>query len=161
VRLAMTRLAVGREKRLAVSDLEGRRPGKSYSVETLRHLREEFGPEGELYFILGLDSLLEIATWKDYLELFTLSHFVVLDRPGYDKGRVEEVLRREVHRNFKMLTDGSGFRHPSGFRVIFQETTLLDISATQIRGLVREGKSIRFLLPEPVRRFILKNRLYN
>ena len=124
VRLAMTRLAVGREKRLAVSDIEGRRPGKSYSVETLRRLREEFGPQGELYFILGLDSLLEIATWKDYRELFTLSHFVVLDRPGYDKGGVEEMLRREVHSNFKMLTDESGFQHPSGFRVIFQETQL-------------------------------------
>ena len=90
-----------------------------------------------------------------------MSHFVVLDRPGYDKGGVEEMLRREVHRNFQRLADGSGFQHPSGFRVIFQETTLLDISATQIRGLVREGKSIRFLLPEAVRRFILKNRLYS
>jgi len=160
VRLAMTRLAVGREKRLAVSDIEGRRPGKSYSVETLRRLREEFGPQGELYFILGLDSLLEIATWKDYRELFTLSHFVVLDRPGYDKSLAEEVLRREVHGDFQKLPDGSGFQHPSGCRVIFQETTLLDISATQIRRLVREGKSIRFLLPEGVRRFILKNRLY-
>jgi len=161
VRLAMTRLAVGRGKELAVSDIEGRRPGKSYSVETLRRLREEFGPQGELYFILGLDSLLEISTWKDYRELFTLSHFVVLDRPGYDKGGLEDMLRREVHGNIKRLADGSGFQHPSGYQVIFQETTLLDISATQIRGLVRQGKSIRFLLPEAVRRFILKNRLYS
>ncbi|MEJ2071586.1 MAG: nicotinate-nucleotide adenylyltransferase, partial [Syntrophobacterales bacterium] len=85
VRLALTRLAVGRHRRLKVSDVEGRRPGKSYTIETLHHFREEFGSQGELYFILGMDSMLEIATWKKYRELFTLSHFVVLNRPGYDQ----------------------------------------------------------------------------
>jgi nicotinate-nucleotide adenylyltransferase len=160
VRLAMTRLAVGRHPRFSVSDLEGRRPGKSFSVETLRLLRREFGPEGELYFILGLDAMLEIASWKDYRELFTLSHFVVLDRPGYDRSDLGEVLLREVHPGFERLAGGDGFRHPSGFRVILLATTLMDISATRIRKLVREGRSSRYLLPEPVRRFILKNRIY-
>ncbi|MGQ9688227.1 MAG: nicotinate-nucleotide adenylyltransferase [Desulfobaccales bacterium] len=159
VRLTMTRLAVGRHPSLKVSDLEGRRPGKSYSIETLRYLRQEFGPEGELYFILGLDSLLEIATWKDYRDLFTLSHFVVLDRPGYDRERAGEVLSKEVHRDFRARPDGS-FEHPSGYRVLFLATTLMDIAASRIRNLVRQGRSIRYLLPEPVRRFILKNRLY-
>ena len=160
VRLAMTRLAVGRHPRLSVSDVEGRRPGKSYSIETLRHFREEFGPQAELYFILGLDAMLEIAFWKDYRELFTLSHFVVLDRPGYDRDLLGELLRREVHPEFRSLPSGGGFQHPGGYRVLFQATTLMDISATRIRGLVRQGSSIRYLLPEPVRRFILKNRLY-
>jgi nicotinate-nucleotide adenylyltransferase len=159
VRLAMTRLAVGRHPRLRVSDVEGRRPGKSYSIETLRHFREEVGLRGELFFILGMDSMLEIATWKDYRELFTLSHFVVLDRPGYDRGQLGEVLTQQVHRDFKALPDGA-FEHPSGFRVLFLSTTLMDIAATRIRGLVRQGKSIRYLLPEAVRRFILKTRLY-
>lgn len=160
VRLTMTRLAVGRHPRLKVSDIEGRRPGKSYSVETLRQLRGELGPETELFFVLGLDAILEIQTWKDYRELFTLSHFVVLDRPGYDRGEVGEVLRREVEPGFRDLPEGQGFQHPSGFQVLFFPTTLMDISATRIRALVKAGRSIRFLLPEGVRRFILRNKLY-
>lgn len=160
VRLAMTRLAVGRQRLFAVSDIEGRRPGKSYSIETLRHFREEFGPQGELYFILGMDAMLEIATWKDYRELFTLSHFVVLDRPGYDRGRLGKLLKRQVHPDFKPHPAQEGFQHPSGYRVLCQSTTLMDIAATRIRNLVRQGRSIRYLLPEQVRRFILKNRLY-
>jgi len=160
MRLAMARLAVGRHPRLVVSDFEGRRPGKSYSIETLRQLREEIGDATELYFILGLDAMLEIATWKDYRELFTLSHFVVLDRPGSDRSGLAEVLRREVQGEFRSLPGAAGFEHPSGYRVLFQDTTRLDISATQIRRLVREKRSIRYLLPEGVRRFIVKNRLY-
>ena len=159
-RLALTRLAVGRHRRLKVSEVEGRRPGKSYTIDTLHHFREEFGPRGELYFILGMDSMLEIATWKDYRELFTLSHFVVLDRPGYDQDRLAETLRRQVHPDFQPLSAREGFQHPSGYRVLVQDTTLMDISGTRIRRLVREGRSIRYLLPEPVRRFILKNNLY-
>ncbi len=160
VRLAMTRLAVGRHPRLSVSDVEGRRPGKSYSIETLRHFREEFGPRAELFFILGLDAVLEIAFWKDYQELFTLSHFVVLDRPGYPRDHLGEILRRQVHPEFRPLPSGEGFQHPGGNQVLFQATTLMDISATRIRNLVRHGRSIRYFLPEVVRRFILKNRLY-
>lgn len=160
VRLGLTRLAVGRHPRLAVSDVEGRRPGKSYTIDTLHQFREDFGPQGELYFILGMDSMLEIATWKDYRELFTLSHFVVLDRPGYDQDRLADILRGQVHPNFQTLSGAEGFQHPSGYRVLIQATTLMDISGTRIRRLVREGRSIRYLLPEPVRRFILKNKLY-
>ncbi len=160
VRLAMTRLAVGRHPVLKVSDVEGRRPGKSYSVETLRFLKEELPPDCELFFILGLDAILEIQTWKDYRELFHLCHFVVLDRPGFDRSLLQEVLLKEVHHDIQPLADQTGFIHPSGYRILFQATTLLDISATRIRRLTREGRSSRYLLPERVRRFILRNKLY-
>ncbi|MFZ5450424.1 MAG: nicotinate-nucleotide adenylyltransferase [Thermodesulfobacteriota bacterium] len=159
-RLEMTRLAVGRHPRISVSDIEGRRPGKSYSIETLRQVRQEYGQEWELYFILGLDAILEITTWKDYVELFTLCHFVVLDRPGYDRGELEAVLRREVHPKFSALPEAQGFQHPGGNKVFFLATTLLDISATRIRMLVGQRRSSRYLLPEKVRRYIIKNKLY-
>jgi nicotinate-nucleotide adenylyltransferase len=151
VRLEMSRLAVGDHPVMSVSDLEGRRPGRSYSIETLRQIRREVGPAWELYFILGLDAILEIATWKDYQDLFTLSHFVVLDRPGYDRQRLGEVLLREVHPLFRALQVGQSFQHPSGHNVVLQETTLMDISGTGIREMVRRGHSIRYLLPEAVR----------
>ena len=160
VRLKMTRLAVGDHPVMSVSDLEGRRPGRSYSIETLRQIRREVGPGWELYFILGLDAILEISSWKDYAELFTLCHFVVLDRPGYDRGRLAEVLVREVDRQFQALPGEGGFRHPAGYRVLFQATTLMDISATAIRRLARQGRSIRYLLPEAVRGYIIKEKLY-
>lgn len=160
LRLEMTRLAVGRHPVLKVSDLEGRRPGKSYTIQTLRILREQLGEKTELYYILGLDAILEIETWKDYRDLFTLAHFVVLDRPHYDRNRLGAVLKSEVHQDFRELPDGRGFQHPSGNLVLFQETTLMDISATQIRRLVRAGRSVRYLLPEAVRRYILQKKLY-
>ncbi len=160
VRLEMTRLAVEDHPLLEVSDIEGRRPGKSYSIETLKALREQFGTAWELYFILGLDAILEIQTWKDYRELFTLCHFVVLDRPGYDRGHLGEFLCREVHPQFRPLPGDAGFQHPAGYKVFFQATTLLDISATAIRSLVRQGRSIRFLLPERVRGYIIKHKLF-
>lgn len=160
VRLEMARLAVGRHPRIGVSDIEGRRPGKSYSIETLRQVKEEYGRDWELYFILGLDAILEITTWKDYAQLFTLCHFVVLDRPGYDRGQLETVLRREGQPRFLPLEGAAGFLHPGGHKVMFLSTTLLDISATRIRGLVRAGRSSRYLLPEKVRRYIIKHKLY-
>jgi nicotinate-nucleotide adenylyltransferase len=160
VRLEMSRLAVGDHPVMSVSDLEGRRPGRSYSIETLRQIRREVGPDWELYFILGLDAILEIATWKDYKDLFTLSHFVVLDRPGYDRQRLAEVLLREVHPRFRPLKADRGFQHPSGHKVILQETTLMDISGTGIRERVRHGRSIRYLLPEAVRKYIITHKLY-
>jgi nicotinate-nucleotide adenylyltransferase len=160
LRCEMTRLAVGDHPVMEVSDIEGRRPGRSYSIETLRQIRREMGPACELHFILGLDAILEISTWKDYSQLFNLCHFVVLDRPGYDRSLLKEVLLREVHPDFQPLKAGAGFRHPSGYQVIFLETTLLDISATGIRRLVRQGRSIRYLLPEAVRRFIISNKLF-
>lgn len=160
VRLEMTRLAVGRHPRFEVSDIEGRRAGKSYSIETLRQVRREYGPDWELYFILGLDAVLEIPTWKDYAQLFTLCHFVVLDRPGYDRSQLERVLPREGPRQFKPLSGEAGFGDEAGHKVLFLSTTLMDISATRIRGLAREGGSLRYLLPERVRRYIIKNKLY-
>ena len=160
VRLEMSRLAVGDHPRMSVSDLEGRRPGRSYSIETLRQIRQEVGPAWELYFILGLDAVLEIATWKDYKDLFTLSDFVVLDRPGYDRQRLGQVLLGEVHPLFRPLTEERGFQHPSGHKVVLQETTLMDISGTGIREMVRHGRSIRYLLPEAVREYIITHKLY-
>jgi nicotinate-nucleotide adenylyltransferase len=160
VRLEMSRLAVGDHPVMSVSDLEGRRPGRSYSIETLRQIRREVGPTWELYFILGLDAILEIATWKDYKDLFTLSHFVVLDRPGYNRQRLGEVLLGEVHPLFRPLQVERSFQHPSGHNVVMQETTLMDISGTGIRAMVRHGRSIRYLLPEAVREYIITHKLY-
>ncbi len=159
-RLEMTRLAVEGHPVFEVSDIEGQRPGRSYSIETLRQFRESHGAAAEIFFILGLDAILEINTWKDYRQLFTLCHFVVLDRPGSERQQLASVLQQEVHPQFRYQAEVDAFLHPSGYQVFFRRTTLLDISSTRIRRLAGQGKSIRYLLPEAVRRYILLNKLY-
>lgn len=159
-RLEMTRLAVADETGFEVSDVEGRRPEKSYSIDTLCLFRQELSPDTDLFFILGLDAFLEIDTWKDFRQLFRLCHFVVLDRPGYDRGQLERVLTTRVHPDCRYDAEAGTYLHPAGSRIHFHPITLLEISSTAIRTAVSQGRSIRFLLPEAVRRYILLNKLY-
>ncbi len=160
VRAEMTRLAVTANEFFDVSDVEGQRPGKSYSIETLRFFRQTRGPDTEMFFILGLDAFLEIDTWKDYRQLFTLCHFVVLDRPGYDHRQLEHVLLTKIEAGCRYDPEATAYRHPSGFRIFFRPISLLEISSTSIRTAVYERRSIRYLLPEAVRSYILNNKLY-
>jgi nicotinate-nucleotide adenylyltransferase len=159
VRLEMTRLAVANHPLLEVSDIENQRPEKSYSIETLRLFRREYGSATEIFFIVGLDAMLEIDTWKDCREIFTLCHFVVLDRPGSNPRDLALILRQKFHCRYQ--EEEQAFLHPGGNYIYFRPITRLDISSTQIRHLAGQGLSLRFLLPEAVRRYILENKLYS
>jgi nicotinate-nucleotide adenylyltransferase len=158
-RLNMTRLAIGDSLLLAPLDLEGRRSGLSYSVETLRELHQVFEPEPELFFIVGVDAFLEIDTWKEYPRLFDYAHFVVISRPGYGKEEIEPFL---LNSGIEIEKTGQAdvFLASSGKKLILKETTLMDISSTHIRQTVSRGGSIRFLVPESVRRYIMEKGLY-
>ncbi len=158
VRLEMVRLAVADHERFEVSDLENQRPDKSYSIDTLRWFRKEYGDAADIFFIVGLDAMLEIETWREYRNLFPLCHFVVLDRPGYAAAELHHLLCRKL--GCQAEPDGQIFHHPSGQRIYFRAITRLDISSTQIRRLAAQGRSLRYLLPDQVRRFILKYKLY-
>lgn len=158
VRLEMIRLAVTGHPLFEVSDIENQRPDTSYSIETLRLFRRQVKPGTAIFFIVGLDAMLEIDTWREYQEIFTLCHFFVLDRPGYDPVELAEILQEKV--NCRYQSGDDVFFHPSGNRIYFRPISRLDISSTHIRGLAGQGLSLRFLLPEKVRRYILKNRLY-
>jgi nicotinate-nucleotide adenylyltransferase len=158
-RFEMTRLAVEGSPLLVAFDLEARRQGLSYSIETLKEFHGLYPPPLELFFILGMDAFHEIETWKSYQELFDYAHFVVVQRPGMPAGKLEEQLfslgvpfRREAENRFV---------GPSGYRVIYIEATLMDISSTGIREKAAAGKSIRYLVPESVRCYILQYGLYD
>ena len=157
-RLAMLHLAAADHPSFEISDIENRRLEKSYSIETLRIFRQEYGPAAQIYFIVGLDAMLEIDTWREYQAIFTLCHFVVLDRPGSDPRQLQRLLCEKVQ--CVQLSSDLVFQHPGGNQVHFFPITRLDISSTRIRGLASQGRSLRFLLPEAVRRYILKNKLY-
>ena len=160
LRLEMVRLAIEGNKHFSVSDVELHRPGKSYSIETIRFFRDKFGPQASLYFIVGLDAFLEIDTWKDYAALFELCHFVVMSRPGLEKKFSPEHLPVELAPDFCYDKRKCGYVYRSGFLVFPREITALDISSTEIRKSFREGRSIKYLLPLPVENYIRSCKIY-
>lgn len=141
-RLAMTRLAVV-ETGAEVSDWEIRQEKKSYSVDLVRHFMEE-NPDDELYFIIGGDSFYDLPTWYHYQELMELCRFVVIFRPDTEKSELLD------------LFEGT----EKAPRIFFLEDLNLDISSTEIRQLIRAGKSASHLLPEPVMAYIFTHNLY-
>ena len=158
-RLEMTRLAAEGSPNLEPMDLEGRRQGLSYSIETLREFHGLFRSDLELFFILGTDAFLEIKTWKEYQRLFDYAHFVVIKRPGVESAVLEPFLL-SLGVGFKRTGKGNHFAVPSGNILIYKAVTFMDISSTQIREMIANGKSVRFLVPDTVRSYIMEKGLY-
>ncbi|MBI5016589.1 MAG: nicotinate (nicotinamide) nucleotide adenylyltransferase [Deltaproteobacteria bacterium] len=145
-RLAMVRDAVAGNPGFEVSDLELRREGPSYSVDTLEALRSGLGHGDQLWFLLGADSFRDIHTWHRYREIFRVADLAVMRRPP-DLGHLPPPPGMA---GALTATDG-GYRHDSGHEVRFVPVTLLDISSTQIRRSLAEGRSVRYLVPDAVR----------
>ena len=125
--------------------MEVDRPGPTYTLDTLIALREEFGRDAEVHFILGADALLEMPQWKDSARILELCTPTVFTRPGYEissLAQLEEALPG-ITRKALVLRD-----------------LQIGVSATEIRRRVANGASIRYLVPRGVERFIIDNRLY-
>ena len=135
-RYAMTAIGIEPEPRFHVSRLEVDRGGATYTVDTLRALRDEV-PGAELFFITGADAMLEIMRWKEPQIIFDLAHFIAATRPGYDVAALDA------------MPDVTVMRIPA-----------LAISSTDIRARVHEGRPIRFLVPEGVEAHIRAAGLY-
>lgn len=155
-RLEMLRLAVKSNKRLEVSDLELRRPGPSYTLDTVEQIRTRQGPV-EIFLALGADAYAEIATWHRPDEILSLVHVVVLTRPGFTvdlPGPLPEDVRVKYEKRGDILV--------SAVRTTIRPlaVTDMDISASRIRRLVGSGRSIRYLVPEGVSRYIREKGLY-
>lgn len=155
-RLELLRLAVAGVPGLVVDDRETRRPGPSYTVDTLADLRGEF-PHRSLCLILGMDSFLGLPSWHRWQELTRYAHLVVLDRPGCappTSGVLADWLaERRIETPEPLRTSSAG-------AVYFHPVTQLDISATMIRRLIAAGRLPRFLVPEAVWRRITEQGLY-
>ncbi|MBI5286733.1 MAG: nicotinate-nucleotide adenylyltransferase [Deltaproteobacteria bacterium] len=158
-RLEMVKLATRNNPPLEVSDMEIKRGGRSYSVETLRILKGQ-NPELELSFIVGTDSFNDITTWCQYEELFKLTNFAVVPRPGYPLKKIGEILPVELARKFWYDVNKGIYLNPYNHFVVYIETPPLDISASVIRTRVKEGRSIRYLLPREVEEYIWREGLY-
>ena len=159
-RMAMVRLALRGNPRLRASTIEVDRGGHSYSVDTLRMLREKWGHRPEIFFIVGIDAFREVQMWKEYDEIFSLAHVVVISRPPDEARPRRSLLPVAVRRQFCYLPKHEGFINRTGKKIIFRRVTALDISASGIRARLARGRSIRYLLPLPVQRYIEKHHLY-
>ncbi|HXF05685.1 MAG TPA: nicotinate-nucleotide adenylyltransferase [Blastocatellia bacterium] len=156
-RYAMLVLATRETDNFFVSTIELETGEVAYTVDTVTALRRLFPSEAEFYFVLGADSFEEITQWKDYERLLTLTHLIVMARPGHalTADHLPERWRTGV-------VDGSPLRveEPSARRIFFCRAVFSDVSATAIRQACRRGESIdHFVVPE-VARYIAKYRLY-
>ncbi len=134
-RFNMVSLAIEGNEHFEASMIEIDARCMSYSIDTLKQFRQRFGPDSEIFFITGSDSLKELFSWRKIDEIFSLSSFIVAQRPGYP---IEEL--------------------PKDVQAV--AITGVEISSSEIRKRLKDKKSIRYLVPEGVRAYIEKNKLY-
>ncbi len=160
-RLTMLKLATARDPRFDVDDRELRRPGATYTYDTLAEIRAERGPEVPIVWLIGTDAFAKIPTWHRWLELFDLAHFAVAvranDAEWTHKG--PGAYPREVWPRIT-LNPRDIAAAPAG-KVISFSMTPLDISSSSIRTLAAEGASIRYLTPDPVVEYIRSHHPYS
>ena len=159
-RLAMVKLAIEGNSAFEVSGVEGRRKGLSYSIDTVRSFREAQGKSLELFFILGQDAFSDIRKWKGWEELLFLCNFVVMARPGYENQRLDDILSPAVAARYRYTNRRKAFRCEGRTFIFFRSVTFLDISSTDIRKRILKKKSVRYLLSDPVRKYIDQQSLY-
>jgi len=158
-RLRMVELAVADNPSFSASAIELDRPGISYSIDTIRHFLTALQPAC-LLFILGLDAFRELATWKDYATIPQLCDLLVTSRPGMPTPLPAQLLPVALKTLFWYDPTTNVYRHTSGHSLILHEIAGLDIAASAIRGKVREGKSIRYLVHPSVEAYITHHALY-
>jgi nicotinate-nucleotide adenylyltransferase len=144
-RLAMTALAIDDDPRFELSSADIGRDGPSYTVDLLQRLQDELGPGHDLAFIAGMDVLHELHRWRDPQRLLELARLLIVQRPGQETLRPEEVDRR---------VPGASRR----IQVIL--TPGVAISSSELRERVATGRPIRYLVPDAVAGYIREHRLY-
>ena len=159
-RLEMTRLATADNPGFEVLDLELRRAGPSYTVDTLNELTDRH-PGTRLWFLIGTDAIAELDQWYQSERLFELANFAVAERPGSRPADVDALLEELPARLARRFRRGdAGLVHDCGNELRVIPFTPLGISSTDIRKRVREGRSIRYLVPDGVAEYIRKHHLY-
>ena len=160
-RLAMVRRAVRGNPHLSGCAYECRKPGPSYSVETLTWFSRRH-PGAELFFIIGWDAWLEIDSWHAWRELFSLANFIVISRSGCQpwlESTATELFPFALKDLF-CYENRSCYRVRSGRKLHFFPVSRIDVSASRIRHEAAAGRSLRYLTPDSVIRYINQHQLY-
>lgn len=145
-RYDMLKIATADNPYFSVSEMELNSPGVSYTIETLRGCEDRYGKDAELYFIIGTDAFLKLEKWYKSEDLLKEFAFVVGTRPGYK----EQELKQRIEE----------FREKFGTDILEINNSEVEISSTDIKNRIKEGKSIKYLLPEEVEQYIYENKLY-
>lgn len=156
-RAAMVELAVRGESHLVYDGRELQRSGPSYTIDSLMELRAELGESISLNLVMGCDAVLGINSWHRWEEILNWAHVLVIARPGWqlpERGEVSRWLAQ--HR----LDEPRGLVEKGSGSVYIEQLRPLDISSTEIRHLLQNGQSVRYLMPEPVLDYIEEHGLY-
>jgi nicotinate-nucleotide adenylyltransferase len=145
-------MATASNSHFFVSRIETERKAKSYTIDTMKELKFIYGQSAAFYFITGADAILEILTWKNPEEIITMCKFIAATRPGYNLSRIEELKKKlfGIDANPQVTKDS----------ISIMEIPALAISSTDIRERIKTNRPIKYLLPESVCNYLLKNDLY-
>lgn len=159
-RCEMVRLAIADNPRFELSDIEGRRGGKSYSIDTISAFSREY-PRAQLYFIIGSDSFLELGLWYRYADILRACNLIVVERPGRQVSDPLAALPVAIRGELRYTPAARRLEHEAGTSVHFFAGCLLDISSSEIRRLAASGHSITYLVPHRVEAYIKEQRIYS
>lgn len=168
-RYLMTSLATDSNPDFIVSDLEVRQTEKSYTVNTIEHLREIYSDD-ELFLILGIDAFWDMPAWRQPEKITEIIDFIVVTRPGFNLSDVvcspyikpdQSFAAAMLNADLPFISDHKiELQLVSGRSIVFTKITPIGISSTYIRGLLKKGESIKYLVPEKVEKFIHEHTLY-
>ncbi len=156
-RLEMLRLAIGQQSILQAEDIELQRPAPSYSVDTVRLMREKLGSQTPLFLCIGMDALNGLDRWHEWQRIQDYCHIVVSSRPGFtapESGVLADWINQHRCDDLRVLNQSA---HGN---IYFCELTMLAISSTSIRKKVSNGENICFLTPDTVVDYIRQQHLY-
>lgn len=164
-RYRMTELAIQDHPRFAISDLELRRPGPSYTVDTLEALGKAGGPGAAFYLLVGSEAFLDFLSWRDPQRVARLARLVVIPRTGVpfdpDGAQAQKVLTELGQERWVRVDRSRPWREaPGGAAPLLVGATSLPISASELRCRAREGRSLAYRVPDAVRAYIREHRLY-
>jgi nicotinate-nucleotide adenylyltransferase len=166
-RLNMLNLALGTAGGLKVSDVELKRSGPSYTIDTVAHFKRTLPVESSLFLIMGLDAFLEIDTWKSYRELLAQIPFIVINRPHADSRSaggpwklLADYLATELAADYSFSASRSAYLARGRQPIYVWEVTALDISSTRIRRAISENRPIDYWVPTKVAEYIRTKGIY-
>ncbi|MGQ9471201.1 MAG: nicotinate-nucleotide adenylyltransferase [Candidatus Aminicenantales bacterium] len=160
-RLRMVELAIKGYPQFEASSIEVERPGPSYSILTIKKIKQEY-LVAEIFFLLGIDAFLEIKTWKDYDQVLRSCSFIVVSRPGFTLNQATAILGDEWKDRVIEVKKTSSIHQPSkaGILIFLFPMASLDISSSEIRRRLHEQEPVSGMLPEAVEKYIHQNKLY-
>ncbi|MBW1649272.1 MAG: nicotinate (nicotinamide) nucleotide adenylyltransferase [Deltaproteobacteria bacterium] len=165
-RLDMLRLAVKDYPYFEISDIEIKKDGISYSIDTINYFISEY-QKASLFFITGYDAFIELHTWKSYKKLLNIIQFIVMARPNPScsdsdamKSDIDNYLKKTIDSEYKFSQSKNTYLHSQKKRVFFADILPTDISSANIRLAVKKGKDITNAVTKKTADYIKKNRLY-